>query len=179
MLHLFIRMSPVPAERHFVHRKHQGTNPEPRHPPGKRVQASAGHGPGRPGGSSALPSAGQQPSRSLSPGSPIPARSCDRALPSLDVRRGLIKKYDIETISLMSRSHAKPQWPGSVLSRRTGVKATDGRDWPVSRGSRSVGRAVGSQGGRRRDMLPTRGRQRPSPLLPAGFAGETRHRLEN
>lgn len=51
-----------------------------------------GHRWARLGGSSAVPSAGQEPSRSLSPGSPIGPRSCDQALPSLDVRRELIKK---------------------------------------------------------------------------------------
>lgn len=163
--HLFIRA--VPAERRFICRKRQQTEPKAGDS-GRRVLALSGQGAGTRG------SAGQAPSLSQLhhpfTGRPrVPAKLRPGfAQPRWPPR--IYKKARYRNISSACRSNANPQGQGSVPSCR-GV--ADGGD--VSRGSRSVGSGRGAAAGGGGTRSPARRSRLPT--APAGVTAGTGARL--
>lgn len=138
------------------------------------MRAWAGHGPGRPGGSSAVLSAGQASPRSLSQGRPRPPAK---------LRSGFAQpRWWPRTYKKIWYRNKKPDEPFKCKNAVAGLgpqpqgRRRSDRRARLARFMR-VAQRGSSRGGRRgrgRDTLPTRTPQRPSPSLPAGFAGRTR-----
>lgn len=114
---------------------------------------------------------------------PSPRQAAVGFPPASVASEDLQKKYDMEARSLTSRSNAKLQWQGSVLSRRAGADGTDGRDQPVSRGScvepggpqRAGGgtRSPPAHRSARPHLFPPGSRERPGARLEKTVGGES------